>query len=44
MELIYYNPKTTNSTPIVRFESLGMKVNFEIKDGSRKTKRLALQA
>ena len=44
MELIYYNPKTTNSTPVVLFESVGMKVNFEIRNGSRKTKRMALQA
>ena len=42
MELIYYNPKTTNSTPIVRFESFGIKVDYEIKDGTRKTKRMAL--
>jgi hypothetical protein len=42
MKLIYYNPKTTNSTPIVRFEFVGIKVNYEIKDGSRKTKRMAL--
>ena len=42
MKLIYYNPKTTNSTPIVRFESVGIKVDYEIKDGSRKTKRMAL--
>ena len=42
MELIYYNPKTTNATPIVRFKTFGMKINYEIKDGSRKTKRLAL--
>ena len=41
MRKVYYNPKTTNSTPVVRFESVDMKVNFEIKDGSRKTKRLA---
>ena len=42
MKRVYYNPKTTDSTPMVRFESVGTKVNFRIKDGSRKTKRMAL--
>jgi len=42
MKPVYYNPKTTNSTPIVLFESVGLNINYEIKDGSGKTKRLAL--
>lgn len=43
MKLVYYNPKTTNSTPIVRFKSFGIKVNYKLIDyDSRKTKRMAL--
>ena len=41
MKLIQYNPNTTNSTPVVLFDSNGLKINYEIINGSRKTKRLA---
>ena len=48
-QLVFYRVSTTSVTPIVLYKTFntslgnGIEINYKVKDGSRKKKRMALQ-